>query len=76
MEKSNGHSANGHGTPTAVPLTYKESMVLMKYRQAKKLAETGHRSRLEIMFYDDGKSCDITVEDRERVVERMSDKDM
>lgn len=76
MGKTDEFSTNGHTTARDAALTHKERMVLMKYRQAKKLAETGHRSRLEIMFYDDGRSCDITVEDRERVVERMSDKDM
>lgn len=58
------------------PITYKEMMVLQKLRQARKLAEDGHRSRMEIMFYDGGRSCDITVEDRERVVERLVDKNM
>lgn len=76
MEKTNGFSKNGHAAAMAAELTHKERMVLMKYHQARKLAETGHRSRLEIMFYDDGKSCDIIIEDRERVVDRMSDKDM
>lgn len=76
MEKTNGFSKIGHAPTMASELTHKERMVLIKYHQARKLAETGHRSRLEIMFYDDGKSCDITIEDRERVVERMSDKDM
>lgn len=67
-------------TPVATrldgPITYKETMVLQKLRQARKLAEDGHRSRMEVMFYDAGKSCDITIEDRERVVERLVDKNM
>lgn len=57
-------------------ITYKEWMVIRKLRKARELAAQGHRSRMEIMFYDGGKSCDITIEDRERVVERMVDKDM
>lgn len=57
-------------------LSHKEIMLVMKFRQARRLAQEGHRSRLEIMFYDDGRSCDITIEDRERVVEKMVDHDM
>lgn len=68
-------AANGHRLEDFA-LTHKEKMVVLKLRQAKKLAEMGHRSRMEIMFYDDGKSCDITLEDRERVVEKMVDKEM
>lgn len=52
-------------------LTAEDKIVVLKLRQAKKLAEMGHRSRMEIMFYDNGKSCDITIEDRERVVEKI-----
>lgn len=62
--------------PQDGPITYKEMMVLRKLRQARKLAEEGHRSRMEIMFYDAGKSCDITIEDRERVVEKLVDRAM
>lgn len=62
--------------PADLVLTHKEWMAVQKLRQARRLAESGHRSRLEIMFYDGGRSCDMTIEDRERVVEKLVDRDM
>lgn len=76
MQLKNMSQVNGRNVSEELSLTEKEKMVVLKYRQAKRLAELGHRSRMEIMFYDDGKACDMTIEDRERIVERLTDRNI
>lgn len=51
-------------------LSAQECVLLDKFRQACALSTRGHRVSLSVMFYAGHKACDMTIEDRERIVPR------